>query len=226
MDIKSMHYEFKLGFNKLDSNDRREYLVPEIDVLLNIAQDKFINRHIPYFDRNRGVEFNQRSIENLRTLVVKQQSWVPITNHYAQLPQGYRYYISSHVLAKSCGEEREIRTTVYQHDDVLGEFDSPSYEWGHVPIRFTEQGVRVYSEGFSVSGIRFTFLRHPKWMHNAEDWNGSGYNYNGETYTGTQDCELPEIAHREIVDLAVMLAAESSDSPVVDNKMQRLQLNN
>lgn len=225
MDIKSMHYEFKLRFNKLDSNDRREYKAPEIDVLLNMAQDTFIKRHIPYADFNRGIEYNQRSTENLRSLVVNQTSGVALTGGVASLPNDYLYFLSGFAVIERAGKNKTVRVKVYQHDDVLGNFDEPSFMWNHVPVRFTDSGIRVEEKGFNVSSLRLNYIRQPKWMHNAEDWQGGQYNYNGVTYSGTQDCELSDIAHREIVELAVLLGSESSDSPMVERKLSMLQIN-
>lgn len=219
-----MHYEFKLGYNKLDSNQRREYSVPEIDVLLNISVDKVILRHIPYRDPSRGVERNQRSIENLRGLTKRER--VPVNDSVANFPVDYRYFMSAVVKARKGKYHKDIRVQVFQHDDVFNTFSKPDFEWSVAPIRFLENGIRVYHEGFSVDSLHMTYLRAHKWMHNAEDWHDDGYVYNGELYQGTQDCELSDIVHREVVDTAVVLAASSSDSPAIDSKIQRLNLTN
>ena len=42
MNAPEMHYDFKKKFNKIDSNNNRNLLVPEIDWTLNEAQDLYI----------------------------------------------------------------------------------------------------------------------------------------------------------------------------------------
>lgn len=225
MNIKAMHYQVKAGLNKLDSNQYRNLQVPEIDVALNQAEDVFKLRHTPYIDPSRGVEFNQRSIENLRSIVVNQSQGQNIVSGVAALPNDYDYFLSGYVVATKCGCSREIRATVYRHQDEFNEFDSPSFEWGECPIRFFEGGIRVYTDDFDAHRIKLNYLRKTKWMHNAEDWDVSGYVYNGVTYTGTQDCELPERCHQEIVDLAVLIITGNLTPPNFDNKASIISLN-
>ena len=44
LNVQEMHYDFKIKFNKLDSNDYRDFQVPEIDWLLNEAQEIFLKQ--------------------------------------------------------------------------------------------------------------------------------------------------------------------------------------
>ena len=71
MNIKEMHYAFKLGMNKLDSNQNRNILIPEVDFLFNQALTLYVNNI--FFPRDKllsGFESSQRSIDNIRTLVI------------------------------------------------------------------------------------------------------------------------------------------------------------
>lgn len=222
-----MHYEVKVGVNKIDSNQNRNLQVPEIDVALNQAEEVFKLRHTPYVDPTRGIERNQRSIDNLRTIIVNQDFGQEVIDGVAALPDDYDYYISSYATSV-CGKcSKDIRTTVFRHQDEFREFEKPSFAWGEVPIRFFEKGIRVYTDDtFDVIRLKLNYLRKTKWMHNAEDWSPDGYDYNNTTYTGTQNCELPERAHREIVDLAVLIITGNLTPPNFENKAQIMQLNN
>lgn len=221
-----MHYQVKSASNKLDSNQYRNLQVPEIDVALNQAEEVFKLRHTPYVSSTRGVEYNQRSIENLRSIVVNQEVGQPVVNNLAELPSDYSYYLSSTVLATKCSCTRDLRVKVYRHQDELTEFDSPSFEWGECPIRFSEGGIRINTSDFDAHRIKLNYIRKTKWMHNAEDWDLNGYIYNGETYTGTQNCELPDRCHQEIVDLAVLIITGNLTPPNFENKAAMISLNN
>ena len=64
MNISEMHYDFKKKLNKVDSEQNRNLLVPEIDWALNEAQELFIKwisepRQRSYL----GFEKSQRRIE-------------------------------------------------------------------------------------------------------------------------------------------------------------------
>ena len=47
----------------------------------------------------------------------------------------------------------------------------------------------------------------------------------GVLLTGSQDCELPEPTHREIVDIAVLLMAMELQLPDIQMKQAKLALN-
>lgn len=226
MDIKAMHYQVKSGVNKLDSDQNRNLQVPEIDVVLNQAEEVFKLRHTPYGDPSRGVEYNQRAIENLRTIVVNQTMGQQITNNVASLPSDYDYFLSGYVLATKGKCDKEIKVTVYRHQDELEEFDSPSFEWGECPIRFFEGGIHVHTDGFDAQRIRLNYLRKTLRMHNAEDWDPDGYEYDGQVYVGTQDCELPERCHQEIVNLAVLIITGNLTPPNFESKAAMINLDN
>ncbi len=64
-------------------------------------------------------------------------------------------------------------------------------------------------------------------MHNAEDYVGATYNLpDGTVLTGTQDCELSEHTHREIVDLAVLILSGQMQLPDYQIKKDKLNLLN
>ena len=63
-------------------------------------------------------------------------------------------------------------------------------------------------------------------MHNAEDFNVTGYDLlNGTTLTGTQDSELPAHCHNDIVNIAVYLATTNMMIPDYSVKMNNIKLN-
>ena len=127
MEIDEMHYDLKLKLNKLDSNQYRNLLVPEIDWVLNEAETIFIKSIAqPRFRKNLGFEMNQRTIDDIRTVVVNQVdtngSCVVATklddeSYLAPLPDNYWFFLSGKALASEDGCSDKVRLYQIQHDD-------------------------------------------------------------------------------------------------------------
>ena len=74
MTISEMHYDFKKKLNKVDSEQNRNLLVPEIDWALNEAQELFIKMVAEPRQRSfLGFEKSQRTIDDIRTIVESEQ---------------------------------------------------------------------------------------------------------------------------------------------------------
>ena len=80
---------------------------------------------------------------------------------------------------------------------------------------------------FTPTGFKMNYIRQPGRIHSAELHPGGTYTtIDGAVLTGFQDCELPEHTHREIVDLAVFLATDASDSPARQARAEKLNMVN
>jgi hypothetical protein len=120
---------------------------------------------------------------------------------------------------------------IKQHDDLHEEspFDCSSFEWREVSVRFFKNGLRVFTDGtFIVESIcEFNYIKKPVYIQNAQDYVGGTYNLpNGTTLTGFTNCELPEHTHREIVDLAVLIATGQLQIPDYQIKQDKINLLN
>lgn len=233
MTTPEMHYDYKQKLNKIDSEQNTNLVIPEIDWKLNEAQELFIKTIAePRKHNHLGFEVNQRSIDDIRSLVVeaKELTTIPITgNRFTiSLPTDYLFYVSARALAIREGcQSRDIRITIQQHDDKFESdpFMYSDFEWRHINGVFNDTGLMVYSDGtFSIQKIYLTYIRKPKYMHNAQGFGISGYTtLTGQVLTGTQNCELPEHTHREIVDLAVLLTA--GDLSMADYQLKQNKVN-
>ncbi|MGL6107257.1 MAG: hypothetical protein ACRC0V_07215 [Fusobacteriaceae bacterium] len=231
MTIEEMHYDFKLKLNKVDSQQNKNFLIPEIDWILNEAQEIFIKRVAePRNKSNLGFEKSQRNIDDIRTLV-KNSVPIIVINNQITLPGDYLYYIKGNVEI-SRGNCNNINGTliIRQHDDNFEEspFDKSSFEWRTVNGVFFENGLKLYTDGkFIVNKVYVSYIRKPKYIHNAKDFSVSGkYNSpSGVSLIGFQNCELSEATHREIVDIAVLLATENIQAADYQSKMTKLNLN-
>ena len=218
MNIKEMHYDFKMKFNKIDSQQFRNLQVPEIDWLLNEAQYLFIkNIAFPRKPSYTKFEQTQRTIDDIKTLVVS-KSLNKVNNKadtYA-LPDNYLFYVDGFVkMTKECctndnkGYKGDLIIRRHYTTFDNSPFDKSSFEWRVVNGLFNSDGLwLVKDDSFEVIECTITYIKKPLYMHNAEDFLATGYKRPGiaTILTGTQDCELPEHTHSEIVDIAVYLA--------------------
>lgn len=241
MNSREMHYDYKQKLNKIDSQKYRNLKVPEIDWKLQEAQELFVKMIAePRVRSQFGFEMNQRTIDDVRTLVVNQteESGTCMTctkqtedSYIAELPEDYWFLVSAKAIGtKGKCKNKVLQVRVKQHDDEdeVSPFDRSSFEWREVNIKFTSDGIRIFTDGtFEISKLCLNYIRRPKLIHNAQDYvNGTYTTLRGEVLTGSQDCELPEGTHREIVDLAVFITATDLGVPNIQAKQQKIKLNN
>jgi hypothetical protein len=232
MSIKNMHYDFKMKFNKIDSQNNRNLLVPEIDWLLNQAANLFVSIIAePRLKKQLGFETNQRTIDDIRAIVVSNDNnWLPVASNSVALPIDYWYFVKGNVrMTKGTCNRIKARVHIKQHDDMFEEssFNNSSFEWREVNALFYDGGLKFFTDGtFTINDFCINYIRKMTYMHNAEAFRVGGYKLpNGQILTGFSNCELPETTHSEIVDIAVLLAAgqiQTSDYPL---KMEKLNIN-
>ena len=226
-----MHYDFKTKLNKIDSQQYRNLRIPEIDWKLNEAQELFVKMVAkPRLKNNLGFETSQRSIDDIRTIVVKDYC-SPVIDNVATLPENYWHFVSGSSLMdkNNCvGFKGTIK--IRQHDDEFenSPFDKSSFEWREVNAVFYEEGLKLFTDGtFSNREFCMNYIKKLSYIHNAEDFRGGSYRLpSGILLSGITSCELPEQTHREIVDIAVALASGELQNPDYQNKLQKLNLNN
>lgn len=230
MTISEMHYDFKKKLNKVDSEQNRNLLVPEIDWALNEAQELFIKMVAEPRQRSfLGFEKSQRTIDDIRTIVESEQV-VTITNGVAPFPERYLFFLKAEVLMDK-GNCRGVkgRLHVRQHDDEFenSPFDKSSFEWRIVNGLFITEGVKVFDDGtFTNKSLVLSYIRKPSYIHNANAFRNGTYQLpSGRVLEGTVDCELPEHTHREIVDIAVALVSGELLSNDYQVKLSKLNIN-
>lgn len=226
MTIEEMHYDFKMKLNKLDSRQRRNFFVPEIDWLLNEAQELFVKMvAMPRWGKQpMGFERTQRSMDDVRVLVKEGVVEPKVdTTHgsysysAATLPGDYWHFVRGIVIAKRRGCDQELSCTlrIRQHDDLnhVSPFDRSDVLWREVNGLFRGSELLLEKPTGSPVDVTYpsvvlTYLRKPTYMHFASGHGKGAYSMpSGASLTGKRDCELPEHTHREIVDIAVMQAA-------------------
>jgi hypothetical protein len=231
MTIKEMHYDFKKKLNKIDSQQYKNLLIPEIDWTLNEAQELFVKMVAkPRMRSYLGFELNQRTIDDIRTLVINNHC-LNVSNNTVTLPPEYWHFIRAEVeMSKGSCQGIKGRFHVRQHDDEFenSPFDKSSFEWRTVNGVFFDGGIKLYDDGtFSNDKLCISYIKRPRYIHNAEDFRNGSYNLpSGNNLTGAVNCELPEHTHGEIVDIAVLIATGEIQAPDYQIKLQKLGFNN
>lgn len=224
-----MHYDFKRKMNKLDSQNYRNLLVPEIDAILNEAQQLYVKLIAePRVKNYLGLEINQRSIDDIKN-IVSEETRIEVTNNLVTLPEDYWYYVTSYCeISKNSCTVKSFKTSIRQHEDDFenSPFDRSSYEWRIVNGVFNEKGIKLFAEDFEILAMYITYIRQLEYIHDAKDYSPVGYNLpSGIILTGKKDCILPKHTHREIVDIAVLLATQEIQIPDYNLKRDKLNLN-
>lgn len=236
MTIRDMHYDFRKRLNKIDSAQNRNLTIPEVDRVLNEAANMFVKSIAnPRFAKEVGLEMNQRTIEDLRTIIVDSYTLAATTvnniDYFVTLPTNYLFYVNSKVIAAktSCTNSATCDVIVRKHAEEhrSSPFDESSFEWREVNIHFVGNQIRIFTDGtFSVTSLVLDYLRKMAYMHNAQDFQLAGYVLpDGTSLTGSQNCELPEEVHSEIVDLAVLLTSMEINAQDYQLKQNKIQLN-
>lgn len=240
MHIREMHYDFKSKINKIDSQKTKNFLVPEIDWLLNEAQELFVKLIAePRIKKPEGFEVGQRTIDDIKTLIRKQffqnnqciaATLVDSKTYSVLLPNDYMFYTSSRAIAtKGQCINKPLVVHIRQDDDLFQEsvFDIASFEWRETNGLFSNQSLLVYTDGtFNISHVCLNYIKKPVYIHNAQDSAGGQYYLPDNTtlLTGSVNCELPAHVHREIVDLAVLIASGNINTPDYALKLQKIKM--
>lgn len=231
MTVKDMHYDFKKKFNKIDSQKNRNILVPEIDWLLNEAEEIFIKLIAePRIKNNLGFETSQRTTEDIKSIVVTTCITPNATTKIVILPTQYKYWVKGRAtLSKLECTNVPAKLHIVQHDDEVEEsaFNKSSFLWREVNAVFNSDGLKILTDGtFNVTDVCITYIRKTNYIHNAEDFRVGGYILpSGVALTGSVNCELPDHTHREIVDIAVMLASSEIQTSDFQVKLNKLNFN-
>lgn len=259
MDALDMQYDFKMKLNKLDSQQRRNFLLPEIDWLLNEAQELYVKQIFnPRESILPGFETEQRSRDTLRTLIENRQlnlnqSQMHLGNgntyESESIPSNYMFLIKveGHFKDAECYEGKDVRVYVEQYDDeaVRSPFNRSSLLWREFVLYMADdvfllpiskEEVEKFRKGTgkqfeSCLKLILTYLRKPRTIYTVPKDGKFKDGYvlpSGEKpYAQNQSvsCELPEFTHREIVDLAVSIAAGIIKSEAYENYLHKLNMN-
>ena len=224
MIVADMHYHFKLGVDKVDSLSAPNFLPEEIDILLNQAQDQFIeNRAYGTNKKGEGVEETQKRLDDLKNITENYETTTFINNTsnkpngvYVDLPTDYLHALNEEVSLTyvDCNNDN----TLSRADVEPGTHDGYNTVIKKDPFNKPDKD-KVYRLGAGVSGTteRFELITGSETINNyylryirvpASITYGAQY----VPVVADVNCELSNHTHREIVALAVIFALEDIGS--------------
>jgi hypothetical protein len=221
--VEDLVYEFKLMINKVNRQDNVDIPVEDIILYLNRAQMSWIKTRInPNNIYKTGYESIRKRIDDLQVLKVTGASLKPVkTNDLFHVGYecpledvaDYMFYVSSNCVGKKQECSKNISIDLVRQGDLdtmyLDANFSPSFEWRSTLATIGDNKLFVYTAGeFIVQKVFLTYLRYPK------NIDMDGYSKLDGTDSVNQNCELPEYAKGDIVDLAVKFAAQSNDNQI------------
>lgn len=236
MTVREMHYDFKFKLNKVDSQINANLLVPEIDWRLNEAQNIYVRCIAqPKYAKNLGFQYNQRSTDDIRTVISTNIIAViaAVTPPLLRipLPTDYMFFINAYINCAKTGTSCTKVCRMYEkrmselHKE--SSFDNSSFEWEEVNFETGNSYLIPYSDGtFTFTNATLTYVKILPYIQNAQDFPGGTYfKADGVTLlAGFQNCILPAYTHSEIVDLAVAITAGDLILPDYQVKLNKLKL--
>ena len=216
MVISRMHYEIKVGYNKLNSNHKPDLLPAQIDDVINKASDDYVE--IFYSGNNSkeyklGFEVTQQRVDMLSTLVVPEKSISPTlvrTNVYkasTTLTPSYRHFLRGWVIATGCPQQ--IPITIVRHNDLdkmlLDSNQKPSLKWKRCLGTFKQDGLYLYTD-YVITSVVIEYLSNPVKVYSG-GYDSLEYLQGDLTAPNTGDpivnSNLPEQHHYILVDMAI-----------------------
>ena len=226
MDVRSLHYQFKLNKDRIDTLANQDFNVAEIDWFLNEAQLIFIKQRFgEWNNKNKGFENSTKRIADLAAVTIKyplQPAIVPALDSgvyevdLTDLSYPYLFYVSGSVDIvdeNSCSANTPLK--FMQHDDyresLRDPFNSPSLEF--IPFNFgrsssdTGSSMYIYPGDYTIPAVYIEYIKYPSRI------SFGNYVYlDGVTYPEATS-ELADHTHVEIVDIACQVAALATENP-------------
>jgi len=210
MTRSQMHSELKFLLDKVDSSAAPLFLADEMDMLLNIAQEKFISkRAFGNNPRRTTFEEDQKRRDDLRTIVGN----TVITNFsrsehskpngiFMSLPANYRHSVNEEVVLEN-GERVSVKPITHdRYNKIIDDpFNKPHKNTvyrldyggdGDTNIAYVEL---ITADRISILEYHLRYIENPPQIGDK------------------QDCVLADHTHREIVRMAVVEALEGIESP-------------
>jgi hypothetical protein len=204
MNSVEMHIDFRVKFNKVNSNKNKAFLPQEIDLFLNDQMDRFVEiKTSPKGNyKGEGFEESQKRLDDVRT-VIKEGTTdaanilgkTPLVlatfqhGKYVNLPVDYLKLISDWSDTFNSHMTTKLKPNRLFSNATIQEALNDPYHRSHVksPVsQIFNNELRVYEDGFTVAHIHISYVyKYPRIVYNLAD------------------CVLPVHTHREIVDMAV-----------------------
>lgn len=233
MTIEEMTYYFNEQLKNADNESYQQYLQPQIDFILNVAQETFIKMiAFPLYNPYPTFEATNRVKNAITPLVMNTQSFDVIKQStdtfYLPFPTDCYLFMGGTAIADNgtCQKKMELFPVNHDVNTTHDYITKSSFIWEECNFRFVEKGIQIEADNFNVSKVIPTYIRKSKYMYDAVSFK-SPYKHikTGEVLTGKQDSELLDIAHLDIVNLAVLLTKSFNNSNLESQLLKIRDLN-
>ncbi len=233
MTIAEAHTEFRQAGDRLDSSSIPDMLVEQVDYFLNEAINRFVKtRYSGNNEFKMGFEEIQKRTEDLKTLVFTEFPAITTvtteTNVFkANLSslfidealttpstKEYWFYIRGRArVVKSGCTSTYVSIMLYQHDDLddvmLDPFKRPIID---EVVGYFESGnlYIITSSGTTIDKVKLSYIKKPITVK---------YGTQYPTPSADVSFDLPEHTHKEIIQLAIIIALENIEAKRLETAM-------
>ena len=211
MTVQEMHYAVDQGLQKVGSFVYDTFLPEEIDFFLNKMQERFIkDRVFRTSDPKRlGFSLNQKRLDDVRSIIEIDFVDTNVGSSLVEyqrydLPIDYLYLINLRVrlTPSHCDSTvlKKVPARVVEQDKLYEMLRNPfAKSLPTTPIAtITSEDFTVFqNEKFILKGVELDYIRKPQIIG----------------LSSSQDCELAEHTHHEIVDMSIKHILEVIESP-------------
>lgn len=237
MNIQEMHIEFRQSLDRLDSSVYSDILPEQVDYFLNEAILRFVKiRYSRTNTKNTGFEETQKRIEDLTALV--QTKFFPLVNYVSEsntyevdlsrpydnegltVPSTYEYMIYLKGMCKHTKTDCTSKYLVFRivtHDRLGYELEDPfkkPYKMRSIGY-FQNSKLYLITDGtYTITGVNLSYLAYPVIVKQ-----GSVY----PTPSTDIDCNLSPETHKEIIQLATLIALENLEISRLKTESEMIQ---
>lgn len=223
--VDGLLYKIDFKLNKLSTNIHQSIPIEDKILALNEAQIRLIKKKINVNNLYRvGFDGFKSRYQDLQNLVVDYESVAatktdsPLqtwTFKISSLKNNYYLPVDMYLLATkgNCKNHKVYIPRVIKHGDITTLLNnphySPSFKYQEALCTISGDTVIIYTDGFSVDKVMFSYLRYPKKIDKE------GYIHMDDTPSVNSDCELPDYLEDELLELAIMELGFNTDNPNV-----------
>lgn len=242
MTVLEMHYDFRLKVGMIESLQTRAFTDAEIDWFLNESKDIFVKRFMKLDSqgRRKGFEMDQKDIDDLKSLVVKfpEQPALPLVYYPDMhiyeldlnlLAQKYLFFVRGVVNVKDDNCTFKANLKHVRHGDLNEALSDPFNKSDKKRVLFnfgrsengSSESIYLYPDvNHQLENIIIEYIKVPQKIYLGT------YTYIDGTTPATQECDLPEHTHNQIVDIAVLLASgQIGDQNKFQTSLLKTQIN-
>lgn len=227
-----MRYYINEQLKNADNENFQELLIPQIDFILNVAQEHLIKmvafplyNPLPQFELTHRIKsILQPIVINSKTVdtnVVKYDN----TSYLYKIPNDCFIFLGGVAISNNGSCQKEIELFGIEHDTVSSKDYTikSSFLWEECNYLQINDGIKLEATDFQITGVKPVYIRKSKYMYDADSYKLPYKSLKtGEILTGRQDSELPDMCRLDIANIAVLLIKSMYNSSL-DSQLLKIR---